>query len=120
MQERLSQPGVIFWFQPKNFGLAMLAFPDIGQELGLSAAEPKDIVVNILRLVLQYLPLVAVVMIILGGLRWMTAGGDEEKVSKAKHTLSAAVVGMVIVLLAWAIVNFLVDSTLDVTNTSQP
>ena len=52
------------------------------------------------------LGLVAVILILYGGFTWMTAGGSEEKVEKAKKIVTAAVIGLVIVILAWAIVIF--------------
>jgi hypothetical protein len=56
-----------------------------------------------------------VVFVILGGFQWMTAGGNEEKIEKAKKVISAAVIGLIIVLLAWAIVIFVAGTTKNVT-----
>jgi hypothetical protein len=49
---------------------------------------------------------VAVIMIIVGGLRYITSGGDSTKVSGAKNTLIYAIIGLIIVALAQLIVHF--------------
>jgi len=84
-------------------------------DVGLGTADLKETVINILQLLLGLLSLIAVVMIIIGGFTWLTAGGNEEKVDKAKKIISAAVVGLIIVLLAWAIVIFVARTTANVT-----
>jgi amino acid transporter len=53
--------------------------------------------------------LVAVVLIVVSGYGFMTSAGDPEKVKKAQNTLTAAIVGMVIVFLARMIVGFVLD-----------
>ena len=87
----------------------------VGSQLGLGTADLKQTVLNILNLVLGLLSLVAVIMVIIGGFTWLTAGGNEEKVDKAKKIISAAVIGLIIVLLAWAVVIFVARTTANVT-----
>ena len=88
---------------------------DIGSSVGLGTADLKDTVVNIIQWVLGILALVAVVMIIYGGFVWLTAAGDDAKIDKAKKVISAAVIGLIIVILAWAIVIFVAGTTANVT-----
>ncbi len=83
--------------------------------LDLGSADLEDTVIKIIQWALGLLGLVAVVMILIGGFQWMTAGGNEEKVASAKKIISAAVIGLIIVLLAWAIVIFVVSTASDVT-----
>jgi hypothetical protein len=83
--------------------------------LELGSADLKSTVVNIIQWVLGLLGLIAVVMILIGGFQWMTAGGNEEKVASAKKIISAAVIGLIVILLAWAIVIFVVNTTNNVT-----
>lgn len=49
---------------------------------------------------------VAVIMIIIGGIRYITSNGDQAQVTGAKNTIMYAVIGIVVALLAYAIVNF--------------
>ena len=91
-----------------------VSFEDVGQTLTLGTADLKETVLNILNLVLGLLALIAVIMVIIGGFTWLTAGGNEEKVDKAKKIISAAVIGLIIVLLAWAVVIFVAGTTKNV------
>lgn len=86
-----------------------------GETLGLGTADLQATVINIIQWILGLLGLIAVVMILIGGFKWMTAGGNEEKIESAKKLLTAAIIGLVIILLAWAIVIFAVGV---LTNTS--
>lgn len=83
--------------------------------LDLGTADLEETVIKIIQWALGFLGLVAVILILYGGFVWMTAAGNEDKVSQAKKIISAAVVGLIIVLLAWAIVSFVVNTASDVT-----
>jgi len=97
---------------------AFLAFtPSFAQELGmeygdqtgLSRGDPRVIAVNIIRIALSFLALVAVAIIIYGGWVYMTASGNQENIDKAKKILIAAVIGLIIVLSSFAIVSFILN-----------
>lgn len=88
---------------------------NIATTTGLGSADLKSTVINIVNYVLGLLGLIAVIMIIIGGFQWLTAAGNEERVEKAKKVISAAVVGLIVILLAWAIVIFVVGTTSNVT-----
>ena len=60
----------------------------------------------IINVALGVIGFVAVVMIILGGVQYTTSSGDAAKVTKAKNTILYGIIGLVIALLAFAIVNF--------------
>jgi hypothetical protein len=83
-----------------------VSFYDPSATLGLGSSDLQETVVSIIQWVLGLLGLGAVIMILYGGFTWMTAGGNEEKVEKAKKIITAAVIGLVIILVAWAIVIF--------------
>ncbi len=88
---------------------------DIGGSVGLGTTDLKTTIVNIVAWALGVLAIVTVVMIIVGGFQWLTSAGSEERVELAKKTISSAVIGMILVLLAWAIVTFVVGTTVNVT-----
>ena len=67
---------------------------------------------NIIKAVIGILGLVCVIVIIIGGVNYMTSSGDAGKVKKAKHTILYGVIGLVICVLAFAIVNFVLDNIL--------
>jgi heme/copper-type cytochrome/quinol oxidase subunit 2 len=68
-----------------------------------SATSMAKIIVNTLLVILGIL---AVIMIIVGGIRYTTSAGDASRVKAAKDTVMYSVVGLVVAILAFAIVNF--------------
>ena len=54
--------------------------------------------------------IIAVIMIIIGGVNYTMSQGDSTKVQKAKNTILYGIIGLVVVLLAFAIVNFVLGS----------
>lgn len=64
--------------------------------------------IQIIRAIIQFILVVAFVLafifLLIGGIRWITAGGDEKAVSGARGTITAALVGLVIVLVAYALI----------------
>ena len=59
---------------------------------------------NILYFVVSLIGIVAILAIVIAGVMYITAGGDRERVQKAKHALEAGIVGLAIALLALIIV----------------
>ena len=55
---------------------------------------------------------IAVIMIVIGGLRYVISGGDSSQVQAAKNTILYALVGVIVAILAYAAVNFVVSSFL--------
>ncbi len=53
---------------------------------------------------------IAVIVIIIGGIRYATSGGDSGQVKSAKDTILYAVIGLVVAILAYAIVRFIIDN----------
>jgi len=102
---------IVFLAVPVMAGAQVTIKDTIGTTLNLGTADLESTVIRIIQWVLGFLGLVAVIMILIGGFQWMTAGGNEEKVASAKKIISAAVIGLIVVLLAWAIVTFVVSQT---------
>ncbi len=75
----------------------------------LGTASLIDTVVNVVNWILGFLVLIAVIVILIGGFRWMTAGGNEEKVAGARKTIIAGIIGLIIVLAAYAIASFVIN-----------
>ena len=74
----------------------------------LGEAELQPAVMQIINVLLGFLATIAIVIVLLGGFKWMTAGGNEDKVGEAKKILGAGVIGLVIILAAYAITVFVV------------
>lgn len=65
---------------------------------------------NIANVMLYVLGAIAVIMIIVGGIRYTTSAGDSARVKASKDTIMYAVVGLVVAIMAFAIVNFVVGA----------
>lgn len=53
---------------------------------------------------------ISVIMLIIGGIRYVVSGGDQAAVTSAKNTILYAVVGIIVAILAYALVNFVITS----------
>ena len=58
--------------------------------------------------ILYIVGIIAVIMLIFGGIKYVISGGDAKKVTDAKNTVLYAIIGLVIAFLAYAIVNFVI------------
>ena len=111
----------IFMFLISAMAVSVKAAPDLGfdyaNNLELSTAtetDPKEMAVSVVKYLMTFLGIIAVVVILYGGFMWMTASGNEDRVDKAKKIIIAGAIGLVVVLAAYAIVNFVVGITNDV------
>ena len=77
------------------------------EEDGPSLEASIGIIVNIL---LFLLGAIAVIMIVIGGIRYATSNGDQSAITSAKNTILYAVIGLVVAIMAYAIVNFVIQS----------
>ena len=87
----------------------------VGSEIGIGSADLKQTTINIIQLILGLLALIAVVMIIFSGFIAATAS-ESELCERARKTIVGALIGLVIVLLSWAIVIFVARTTANVAN----
>ena len=69
-----------------------------------------NVIVDITNTLLFIIGAVAVIMIIVGGIRYVISNGDSAQITSAKNTILYAVVGIIVALLAYAIVNFFITS----------
>lgn len=65
-----------------------------------------SVVAGVINVLLGLLGLIFLIMIIYGGLTWMTSMGQEEKIKKAKQAITNAAIGLIIILVSYAVVNF--------------
>jgi cytochrome bd-type quinol oxidase subunit 2 len=69
----------------------------------------NNIITDIINIFSIVVGIISVIMIIYGGFRYVTSGGDSGNVSSAKNTIIYAIIGLVIVALAQFIVQFVLD-----------
>jgi hypothetical protein len=72
----------------------------------LGNVDLRTTIANTIRIIIGFLGIVAVVIILIGGFKWMTAGGNEDKIGEAKKLLVAGLIGLVIILMSYAIASF--------------
>ncbi len=65
---------------------------------------------QVTNVILYIVGIIAVIMLIIGGIRYVVSGGDAKKVTDAKNTVLYAIIGLVICFLAFAIVNFVINA----------
>ena len=66
-------------------------------------------IAEIINVALSLLGIVAVVIILIGGFKWMTSGGDETKVGDARKFIFAGVIGLAIIMSSWALATFVLN-----------
>lgn len=74
---------------------------------------------QITNTILYIVGIIAVIMLIWGGIRYVVSGGDSKKVTDAKNTILYAIIGLVISFLAFAIVNFVINALPSDENSSE-
>lgn len=72
-------------------------------------ADAEAVVKDVLNVVFTWVGIIAVIVIIVGGVLYMTAQGDPGKLAHAKNAIMFAVIGLIVALLSFAIVNFVLD-----------
>jgi len=87
---------------------------DEGDELRNAAGYSQDSTIGsitgtIVNAFLGVLGVLTVILIILGGFKWMTSSGNEEKVGEAKKLMSAGIIGLIIIVAAFAISKFVIQ-----------
>ena len=83
---------------------------DINTSIGLGEKDPRAIVASVINVALGFLGIIAVVIILLGGFKWMTAGGNEDKVAEARKLITAGIIGLIIIMAAWGIAKFVIEA----------
>jgi|AntRauTorcE11897_2_1112592.scaffolds.fasta_scaffold40273_1 nitrate reductase NapE component len=101
-------------------GIAQVNALDVGtneveNSIELGNKDPRETVGQIINVAMLFLGIIAVGIILVGGFKWMTAGGNEEKVGEAKKLMGSGVIGLVIVLAAWGIATFVLEQLVNAT-----
>ncbi len=78
-----------------------------GYDTSTNQNTVAHIVASIIKAFLALIGTIFLVLLVLGGFKWMTAGGDEEKVRQAKDTIKVAIIGLIIIIAAYSITYFI-------------
>jgi len=93
----------------KNFGASSGYIADVSAE----PKSPAEIAGEVIGIVLSVLGVIAVILILYSGFIWMTAAGNTEKIEKAKKILGNAIIGLIIILMAYSITYFVTTKLLE-------
>ncbi len=85
--------------------------------LGGDAGSLTTTIGSLISVLLGFLGVIFLILIIYAGLLWMTAGGNEDNVKKARGILLNSVIGLIILLSAYAISSFVIDQLGTATST---
>ncbi len=94
----------LFAFLPIFIATPVFAQEDKPKEIG----ELFGVLDNVLKYIFPLAGLICVVFIIIAGYMWMSAAGDPSKIKTAQGTLTWAIIGLVVVLLAVAVIEVIV------------
>lgn len=82
---------------------------------GLGSRDFREVVFQIVNVLLGFLGIVAIIIIMWGGFKWMTAQGEEGKVDEAKKMIVAGVIGLTIIFISYALARFVMLTLVNVT-----
>ena len=108
--------GVSIIYQTGNTEIAGAINSEITSGMNATSAgtsTPTDanvVIKNVTNIMFFIIGAVSVIMLIYGGIRYTTSGGNANSVTAAKNTVIYSIVGLVISILAYAIVNFVVTN----------
>ncbi len=97
---------------PTRDGFGFGSVTEVATNAGYSPSNDLTLDQRISSLVATFLSLLGVIFMVLmiyGGYNWMTAAGDEAKIDKAKDTIRAAIIGLIIVIAAYGISVFVIS-----------
>lgn len=73
-----------------------------------SSDGSTPIFTQVVNIMLFLVGAIAVIMLIYGGIRYVTSGGAQDQVTAAKNTIMYAIIGIIVAILAYALVNFVI------------
>jgi len=83
--------------------------------IGLGTQDIRTTIAYIIRVAMGMLGIVAVCIVLVGGFKWMTAGGNDDQVGEAKKWIFSGVIGLAVILSAYALANFVINSLVTAT-----
>lgn len=103
--------------QENPFEKGQKSVGEIGQKAGIAGGttDLNVIIGRIINVVLGFLGIVLLFYFLYGGFKWMTAGGSEEGVKEAQTMIRNAVIGLVIIMAAYALTDFVLRQLVTVT-----
>ncbi|MFA6537613.1 MAG: hypothetical protein WCT18_04440 [Patescibacteria group bacterium] len=90
----------------------------VGTASSLGDGDLRATIGNLIRVALTFLGVVALIIVLIGGFKYMTSGGSDEKTHDARKYIISGIIGLAIVLMAYAITSFVFSSLLEATDST--
>mgnify|MGYP000365295575 CR=1 FL=1 len=110
----------VSYAQSQDYGLKKTADKAFGPNSPITAQNRTiySVVGQILNVVLGLLGIIFLILIVYGGISWMVAGGDQDKVKSARNVLSNAIIGLALVLVSYALSFFVLNALITAITTN--
>jgi len=87
----------------------------VANTVKLGGADVRQTAANIINVALGFLGIIAVIIVLIGGFKYMIAGGDETKTKDARGWIISGIIGLAIILAGWAITSFVIGQLIEAT-----
>lgn len=87
----------------------------VGSELKLGNGDVRSTAGRLINVALGFLGIISVVIVLMGGFKYMVSGGSTEKTDEARKYIISGIIGLAIILSAWAITTFVIQKLLQAT-----
>ena len=87
----------------------------IGDEIKLGSGDVRQTAARIINVALGFLGILSVIIVLLGGFKYMLSGGSTEKTDEARKLIVSGIIGLAIILSAWAITSFVISRLISAT-----
>jgi len=88
----------------------------VEKDLVLGKQDIRTTIANVINISLSLLGIVTVVIVLIGGFKWMTAGGNDDQTAEARKWIFSGIIGLAIIMSAWAIARFVLIQLSGATN----
>lgn len=86
----------------------------------LGSGDVRSTAARIINVALGFLGIIAVVIVLIGGFQYMISGGNDQKTAEARQLIFAGIIGLAIILSAWAITSFVISRLVNATQDGAP
>lgn len=93
-----------------TYMISTFGLDKIDRNIALGDRSPVEIVAELINILLGFLGILAVIMIIFSGLMIMLSGGNEDRRQRGYRTLMNAIIGIILILSSYAIVQFVINA----------
>lgn len=109
-------PAVTFAQTPQPLDADALGVNAVQNEIRLGSGDVRETAASIINVALGFLGLISVVIVLMGGFKYMVSGGNDTKTEEAKKLITSGIIGLAIILSAWAITTFVIGQLLRATS----